>query len=456
MDRAKAEELGRRLIGRQLDGWTITNFVDAGKSAAVFRAARGEEIAAIKVYDDDLVSKYGDITLLERLSREKSLKNHGHPNLVAIHDSGFDAEANSHYLIMEYLDNRNLAETLSEVPREAIPVLVQQLASAAEFLAQRGLAHRDIKPANIVVVDDYSRLILLDFGVLKPVGEAGLTDQNGEPLFVGTNQYASPEFAMRNEEESDDGWKAVTFYQIGAVIHDLIMRRPLFADAVSVPARLAYAVQSEVPTVESNDVPPYLVRLARSCLVKAPKPRLSLVSWESFAPPAPNIDELESLKDRIRDRVASSSLRERERAAHNLGGEPSQTLGFDAEGLVKQVLQDGFEPEVALPRRVVFKHQGEPGHIAAVFEPSAEHGLPDGLALAIRVSVTDPTSSVVEVHGSAASGSLAEGWTPTFAEQVFVGVYVEAEVRAATLGFLLKEVEAAQERAVLSTPPQGG
>ena len=75
------------------------------------------------------------------------------------------------------------------------------------------LAHRDIKPANIVVLDNFSRLVLLDFGVLKPVGEVGLTDVDEQRLFVGTLQYSSPEFLLRDEEDNEQGWRALSIYQ---------------------------------------------------------------------------------------------------------------------------------------------------------------------------------------------------------------------------------------------------
>jgi serine/threonine protein kinase len=56
------------------------------------------------------------------------------------------------------------------------------------------LAHRDIKPANIVLLEDLTRLVLLDFGVLKPIGEAGLTDVDDQRLFLGTLHTALQNF----------------------------------------------------------------------------------------------------------------------------------------------------------------------------------------------------------------------------------------------------------------------
>jgi len=82
----------------------------------------------------------------------------------------------------------------------------------------------------IILLDGLKRLVLLDFGVLRPIGKPGLTDGTGHRSFIGTLQYSSPEFLLRKEEDSLLGWRAVTIYQIGGVLHDLVIRRPLFAD----------------------------------------------------------------------------------------------------------------------------------------------------------------------------------------------------------------------------------
>jgi eukaryotic-like serine/threonine-protein kinase len=119
------------------------------------------------------------------------------------------------------------------------------------------------------------RAVLLDLGVLKPFGVTGLTD-NEQKQFVGTLQYSPPEFLIRVEDDSAEGWRAVTFYQLGAVLHDLIMKRPIFADQADPYGLLARAVERVVPRIDSREVPADLVVLAASCLQKDPKLRLDL------------------------------------------------------------------------------------------------------------------------------------------------------------------------------------
>lgn len=270
MDEVKASEWEERLRGQSIEDWTINSLIDHGKSAAVFKAIGPTGPAAVKIFDDDLIKRYGDKVQLERIRRELGLIGKHHPNMVSILGGGFHRESENHYIVMEYLDGPSLSACLAMVPEANVTSLIEQLVSACEFLEAQKLAHRDIKPANIVLLDDFSRLVLLDFGVLKPVGEVGLTDVDGQRLFVGTLQYSSPEFLLRNEDDNDQGWRALSMYQVGAVLHDLIMRRPIFDEFVHPYAALVNAVQHEQPSVASEAMPSYLVDACRMALVKDP------------------------------------------------------------------------------------------------------------------------------------------------------------------------------------------
>ena len=79
-------------------------------------------------------------------------------------------------------------------------------------------------------------------------------------------------------------WRALTFYQLGAVLHDLLMKQPLFDSEVRTlnKYRVAAAVLLKTPEVHAADVPPWLVTLARNSLVKDDDLRLTRVRWGSF------------------------------------------------------------------------------------------------------------------------------------------------------------------------------
>lgn len=272
--------LAERTVGTTVGSWQALDLIDAGKSAIVLRASGVQDgrPAALKIFAPDLVEQQGRDRQLARIEREVSLVGRSHPNLVSIYDGGACSVTGHLYVAMELLPGPNLANTLQAVPDAAIRPFVVQLASAARFLEEQGLCHRDIKPPNIVVDLAKSSLKLLDLGVMRPTKASALTDSSGQP-FLGTLQYSPPEYLFRREQASPDGLRAITFYQIGAVLHDLLTRRPLFQDRTVPFARLVTAVQCEVPRLPPL-APTDLVDLCRDCLHKDPAVRLERVNWE--------------------------------------------------------------------------------------------------------------------------------------------------------------------------------
>jgi serine/threonine protein kinase len=300
MDSGQAKLFREELQGKTVGGWTIDGYYGNGKSAVVLPALRGTEQGAIKVFHPELIERFGKEAQLQRIHREASLVGTSHPHLVRILDGGECASTGHLFVVMERIPNRNLYQVLADVPIDAVPKLVGQVASAARFLEDRGMAHRDIKPENIAVSDDFSHATLLDLGVLRPIGLSDLTDVSQRP-FIGTLRYSSPEFLMRQEQDTIEGWRAVTFYQLGAVLHDLLMRHQLFHEYGEPFASLVEAVNTVNPIVQGDDA--RCVNLARRCLMKNPTTRQQLVSWSEFSSLGNALDDSASARrDRIRDK----------------------------------------------------------------------------------------------------------------------------------------------------------
>jgi serine/threonine protein kinase len=448
VDKQKALEILERIRGRTIARWTIKSFIDHGKSAAVYRGENDEGPVAIKVFDTELIDKFGDTKLMARLERERLLLNHGHPNLVEMLSSGIDDDTNLHFLVMEFLPGKSLAECLEDVPVEAIGPIIEQIASAAKFLEDLGLAHRDIKPPNIVISPDFGVATLLDLGVLLPVGEEGLTDSGSQVLFVGTNQYASPEFAMRKEENNPDGWRAVTFYQLGGVLHDLITRTPLFAKHLGVPARLSQAVQTEVVELKSSVVSPHLVALAQNCLVKSPEMRLRLVNWDSFQMKPPKKDAALELRERIRQRASAAATVQDERKKYEQISEgDDDALARALSNIVQEVLrQIGRGGDPPLGNRVVYEVKPA-GFIRCNFVPSERHGLPAGLTICLKSEALDVPSRVVRVQADSQCGVMAGDWCPNELGPVYEGCFDEQAIEEKIGLYVLTQVDMAQSAA---------
>ncbi|PPT61825.1 hypothetical protein XarbCFBP8150_20850 [Xanthomonas arboricola] len=300
MDTTQAMLLRKELEGKKVGGWLIDGCFGHGKSAVVMKGFQDSEIAAIKVFHPELVERFGKETQLERIRRETSLVGVYHQNVISIIDGGECPNSGHLYVAMEALPWKNLKERLSEISVTHARSLLEQLAAAAKFLEDRGLAHRDIKPENIAVSEDLTALKLLDLGVIRPFGVGGLTDLDAR-VFIGTLRYSSPEFLDREELDTEEGWRALTFYQIGAVLHDMLMHKEIFEKYSEPFALLVNAVKSVNPEVYGSDVE--LVRICRNCLVKDPIARLEIVNWEQFASQVGS-DNREAAFRQIRERQA--------------------------------------------------------------------------------------------------------------------------------------------------------
>ncbi|MER9855971.1 MULTISPECIES: protein kinase [unclassified Mesorhizobium] len=153
MDSAQAKIFAESLLGSNVGGWTIDATFGNGKSAVVFSAEMDGVKGAIKIFHPELIERYGRDVQLARIDREKSLIGQSHPHLVTILDGGACSVTGHLFVVMERLPYENLHASLSAIAPEKYGTLISQVASAARFLEDLGLAHRDIKPENIAVTD---------------------------------------------------------------------------------------------------------------------------------------------------------------------------------------------------------------------------------------------------------------------------------------------------------------
>jgi hypothetical protein len=103
-----------------------------------------------------------------------------------------------------------------------------------------------------------------------PVGIG--TDHDGQLPIVATARYSPPEYLFRLLEPGPELWHALDVYQLGGLLHDLIMKRPLFDEEYSRSKenryRFAWAVATVTPEIQAMDVDQDLVFVARRALDK--------------------------------------------------------------------------------------------------------------------------------------------------------------------------------------------
>jgi len=281
--------LAEKFIQTNSSSTTLNETLGAGASAAVFELKDGSTTRALKVYSPEFFKSDGGPAELRRVKLQETLIGHGCASLVQLHRvSSFEQTC---FVEMEHVGGFDLHQVLDKIPRAAIQPLIHQLVTAVRYLEGVGLVHRDIKPHNIRVAADFKTLKLLDLGVVRKFEhDSGpdATAQGPRKPFIATAQYSSPEYLFWLHPPSQDLWHALSIYQVGAVLHDLITGRLLFADEVATENRyaLAMAVLQKMPSTHADDVPLWLRALAARCLTKDMNRRLAMVSWEDFQNPS--------------------------------------------------------------------------------------------------------------------------------------------------------------------------
>ena len=209
----------------------------------------------------------------EREVRMTARLSHWHT--VEIFDYGRTDDGTFFY-IMEYLPGFSLEELLERrgpLPAERVVHLLRQTCQGLREAHEAGLIHRDIKPGNIFAAQRgglYDVVKLLDFGLVKPVGETPSARLSHEGGISGTPLFMSPEQArgLGDIDARSD------IYSLGAVAYALLTGRPPFDGSNAMDVMIAH-VRDEViyPSQYQPDVPADLECVILRCLAKSPADR---------------------------------------------------------------------------------------------------------------------------------------------------------------------------------------
>jgi len=156
------------MIGRLIDGrYQVRSRIARGGMATVYLATdlRLERRVAVKVMHGHLAD---DSQFKQRFIQEaRSAARLAHPNVVNVFDQGQDAD--SAYLVMEYLPGITLRDLLQEygslTSQQTIDI-TEAVLSGLAAAHKAGIVHRDLKPENIMLAAD-GRAKILDFGLAR-------------------------------------------------------------------------------------------------------------------------------------------------------------------------------------------------------------------------------------------------------------------------------------------------
>ena len=238
-----------------------------GGMAQVFRARdlMLERYVAIKMLRSDYSA---DPELQVRFRQEaKAAANLSHPNIVTVHDFGFDQ--GRLFIVMELVPGTNLklmVENLGKFnPEDALPIIIQACAGLG-YAHRAGLVHCDVKPHNILVTPD-RRVKVTDFGIARAI--AGINPDEQNDVVWGSPLYFSPEQAAGQAPSP-----ASDVYSLGVVMYEMLAGRPPFvAKTAETLARLHREAMPQ-PLGELNPkVTPDLEQIIMKVLAKEPAAR---------------------------------------------------------------------------------------------------------------------------------------------------------------------------------------
>ena len=201
MARQQDPFIGRDVLNGQFQ---ILQKIGSGGMGSVYKALQPamNRMVAIKILHPKLASRKD---LVSRFRREARAMSHlTHPNTVKVYLYG-ELEDGSLYIVMEYLEGKNLNQTVRSegamTIERGLPILIQAC-NALDEAHRAGIIHRDLKPENIFVttqggMKDFAKV--LDFGLAKVTeremrpGSIILTQ---EGMVFGTPEFMSPEQAQ--------------------------------------------------------------------------------------------------------------------------------------------------------------------------------------------------------------------------------------------------------------------
>ena len=184
---------GDPLIGRIVRGCMIDRKVGEGGMGSVYHARQLslDRSVAIKVLPPELARNKNFIQRFER--EAKSLAKINHPNILHIYDFGEDHQVGFYFMIIEFVEGRDLGDMLQEhftLGQVEVLDVLRQAALGLEQAAEKGVIHRDIKPDYLMLTKE-GICKVSDFGLAK--ASSAEKEVTSAGVRVGTPAFMSPE-----------------------------------------------------------------------------------------------------------------------------------------------------------------------------------------------------------------------------------------------------------------------
>lgn len=259
-----------------LGKYRLLRLLGRGGMSAVYLARHNvmNRECAIKVLPLDKVDSQ---SYLERFILEaQAVASLDHPNIVRAYDvdSCVQGKHEVHYLVMEYVEGKNLHEVVQEEGPLEVKRAAEYIRQGALGLAhahKANLTHRDVKPGNFLLTND-GVVKLLDLGLARthnPDEEYSVTVAHDERV-LGTADYLAPEQAV-NSHNVD---ARADIYSLGCTFYYLLTKEPPFSSGTLTQRLLAHQSQPHTPLKSKrDDIPDELSGIVDKMLAKKPEDR---------------------------------------------------------------------------------------------------------------------------------------------------------------------------------------
>ena len=316
--------------------YKVLERLGSGGMATVFLCEHKtmQRCVAIKVLPPDLAD---DADALARFYREaRAVAQLRHPNIAGAYD--IDHVGKMHFLVMEYVDGKDLGQLMAHRGPMAPEVAAHYIAQAAlglQHAHEAGLVHRDIKPANLMV-ERSGTVKVLDLGLARFFHEEetdGLTKSLDLELVLGTLDYISPEQALDSHEVDI----RADIYSLGATFYFLLTGQGLFPGATAAQklSRHQFSKPKAIRKLRP-EVPEELAAVVERMLAKSPADRFqepievveALAPWTQEPIPPPSMEGMPGLSPAAQKAgrsggVASARTPRPQAAASSLHSNPS-------------------------------------------------------------------------------------------------------------------------------------
>jgi hypothetical protein len=184
--------------------------VVASGAMGVIRGVReistGREVAMKQIHPERTGD---DAVLMTRFAQEAKLTAHlEHPNIVPVHEVSMGGE-NGGFYTMKMVRGISLERVLSSLRTEpavsakqysldTLLIIFQKICDGVAFAHSKGVIHRDLKPAN-VMVGEFGEVLVMDWGLAKPVGQAA------SGVLAGTADALGGSECLRHAGRDGDG-----------------------------------------------------------------------------------------------------------------------------------------------------------------------------------------------------------------------------------------------------------